>query len=158
MTWQEFPKWVDGPAGPVIVKSLQEERAITGAVPAARDPRAGNAPAGTPPKAEVRLPSRSPGAWQPGLLIRTEEDEAEWQEWRKESILVAQRKRRAKLRRIDYADVSPQAAAIIDGLRTSGTGGDLSSILNEIVVEWAAFRNKIALSRNHPARPIAGEA
>jgi hypothetical protein len=35
VTWQEFPKWVDGPAGPVIVKSLQEERAITGAVPAA---------------------------------------------------------------------------------------------------------------------------
>jgi hypothetical protein len=67
--------------------------------------------------------------------------------------LVAQRKRRAKLRRIDYADVSPQAVAIIDGLRTSGTGGDLSSILNEIVVEWAAFRNKIVLSRNHPARP-----
>jgi hypothetical protein len=54
--------------------------------------------------------------------------------------------------------VSPQAAAIIDGLRTSGTGGDLSSILNEIVVEWAAFRNKIALNRNRPARPMAGEA
>jgi hypothetical protein len=90
--------------------------------------------------------------WQPGTPIRTEEDWREWQEWRKESILVAQRKRRAKLRRIDYADVSPQAAAIIDGLRTSGTGGDLSSILNEIVVEWAAFRNKVALSGNHPAR------
>jgi len=90
--------------------------------------------------------------WQPGTPIRTEEDWREWQEWRKESILVAQRKRRAKLRRIDYADVSPQAAAIIDGRRASGTGGDLSSILNEIVVEWAAFRNKIALSRNHPAR------
>jgi hypothetical protein len=89
--------------------------------------------------------------WQPGTPITTEWDWREWQEWRKESVLVAQRKRRAKLRRIDYADVSPQAAAIIDGLRTSGIGGDLSSILNEIVVEWAAFRNKIALSRNHPA-------
>jgi hypothetical protein len=43
--------------------------------------------------------------WQPGTPIRTEEDWREWQEWRKESILVAQRKRRAKLRRIDYADV-----------------------------------------------------
>ena len=75
--------------------------------------------------------------WQPGTPIRTEEDWREWQEWRKESILVAQRKRRAKLRRIDYADVSPQAAAIIDGLGTSGTGGDLSSILNEIAVEFA---------------------
>jgi hypothetical protein len=30
-----------------------------------------------------------------------------------------------------------------------------SSILNEIVVEWVAFRNKVALSRNHPARPMA---
>ena len=49
MTWQEFPKWVDGPAGPVIVKSLQEERAITGAVPLARDdPRAGNRSAARP--------------------------------------------------------------------------------------------------------------
>ena len=70
--------------------------------------------------------------------------------------MVAQRKRRAKLRRIDYADVSPQAAAIIDGLRTSGTGGDLSSILNEIVVEWAAFRNKIALNRDGPKGPGPG--
>jgi hypothetical protein len=94
--------------------------------------------------------------WQPGTPIRTEWDWREWQEWRKESILVAQRKRRAKLRRIDYADVSPQAAAIIDGLRTSGTGGDLSSILNEIVVEWAAFRNKIALSRDGPKGPGPG--
>jgi hypothetical protein len=90
--------------------------------------------------------------WQPGTPIRTEEDWREWQEWRSDRILTAQRARRARLRRIDYADVSPEAAAIIDGMRTSGMGGDLSSILNEIVVEWAAFRNKVALSGNHPAR------
>jgi hypothetical protein len=36
--------------------------------------------------------------------------------------------------------VSPQAAAIIDGLRTSGTGGDLSSILNRIVCEEVGSR------------------
>ena len=71
--------------------------------------------------------------------------------------MVAQRKRRAKLRRIDYADVSPQAAAIIDGLGTSGTGGDLSSILNEIVVEWPAFRNKIALSIDSPQPVVDGD-
>ena len=41
---------------------------------------------------------------------------------------------------------APDAAAIIDGLRTPGVGGDISSILNKIVVEWAAFRNKMALS------------
>ena len=106
----------------------------------------------SPSRARTRAQALAEVTWQPGTPIRTEWDWREWQEWRKESILVAQRKRRAKLRRIDYADVSPQAAAIIDGLRTSGTGGDLSSILNEIVVEWAAFRNKVALSENHPAR------
>ena len=41
---------------------------------------------------------------------------------------------------------APDAAAIIDGLRTPGVGGDISSILNKIAVEWAAFRNKMALS------------
>src|ERR1700731_2273466 len=41
--------------------------------------------------------------WQPGTPIRTEEDWREWQEWRKESILVAQRKRRAQLRGVEYA-------------------------------------------------------
>ena len=41
---------------------------------------------------------------------------------------------------------APDAAAIIDGLRTPGVGGDISSILNKIVVEWAVFRNKMALS------------
>jgi hypothetical protein len=138
LTWQEFPKWVDGPAGPVIVKSLQEERAITGAVPVARDdPRAGNPSARALPAAEVRLPSRSPGAWQPGRPIRTEQDEAEWRAWRRERILIAQRDRRAGMRRIDYY-ASPEADAIIDQLRTHRAGGDASSILNRIVNEWAA--------------------
>jgi hypothetical protein len=88
----------------------------------------------------------------PGTPIVFEQDHCEWDAWRRERILTAQRARRARLRRIDYADVSPEAAAIIDGLRTDCMGGDLSSILNEIVVEWAAFRNKVALSGNHPAR------
>jgi hypothetical protein len=136
MTWQEFPKWVDGPAGPVIVRSLQEERAITGAVPVARDPRAGNAPAEALPAAEVRLPPRSPGAWQPGRPIRTEQDEAEWRAWRRERILDLQRYRRSRMRRIDYY-ASHEAVAIIDRLRTPRAGGDASSIVNQIIHEWA---------------------
>jgi hypothetical protein len=91
--------------------------------------------------------------WQPGLPIRTEQDRLEWDAWRRERILTGQRARRARLRRIDYADVAPEAAAIIDGLRSSSMGGDISSILNKLVVEWATFRNKVRLSRNHPAHP-----
>src|SRR5713101_7225328 len=90
--------------------------------------------------------------WQPGTPIISEQDRLEWEAWRRERILTAQRSRRVRLRRIDYADVAPEAAAVIDGLRTRSTGGDISSILNKIVVEWAAFRNKVGLSRNHPAR------
>src|SRR5262245_17928964 len=86
--------------------------------------------------------------WQPGLPIKTEQDRREWDAWRRNRILAAQRHRRARLRRIDYADVSPEAAEIIDGVRTLGGGGDISSILNKIVVEWVAFRNKIEKSAN----------
>jgi hypothetical protein len=136
MTWQEFPKWVDGPDGPVVVKSLQEERAITGAVPVAKDARAGNAPAVAPPVAEVPLPARSLGAWQPGRPIRTEQDEAEWRAWRRARILDLQRYRRARMRRIDFY-ASPEAVAIIDCLRAPRLGGDASSIVNKIIHEWA---------------------
>ncbi|MET0015013.1 MAG: hypothetical protein ABW088_15280 [Sedimenticola sp.] len=48
-----------------------------------------------------------------------------------------QRERRSKLIRIDYADVSPEAEAIIASLRYHAVGGDNSSILNRIIVEWA---------------------
>lgn len=59
--------------------------------------------------------------------------------WIRERRREQQRDRRAGLIRIDYADVSPEAAEIIDGLR-EGPEGDASSILNRIVVEWAARR------------------
>jgi hypothetical protein len=55
----------------------------------------------------------------------------------RERKLDQQRERRRTERRIDYYP-SKQAAAIIDGLRTSRAGGDFSSILNRIVAEWAA--------------------
>ena len=82
--------------------------------------------------------------WQPGRPIISEQDHREWDAWRRERILTAQRARRARLRRIDYAGVAPEAAVIIDRLRSHSVGGDISSILNKIVVEWAAFRNKVA--------------
>jgi hypothetical protein len=96
--------------------------------------------------------------WQPGMPVISEQDHLEWDAWRRESILAAQRHLRVGLRRIDYADVAPEAAAIIDGLPTRSAGGDFSSILNRIVVEWAAFRNKIALNINQTARrqPASG--
>ncbi len=53
-----------------------------------------------------------------------------------------QRKRRAKLTRIDYADVSPEAVQIINSLRNRGIDGTASAILNRIVVEWAERKGK----------------
>src|SRR5271165_4836163 len=58
------------------------------------------------------------------MPIRTKEDEAEWRAWRRESILTAQRDRRAGMRRIDYY-ASPEADAIIDRLRRNRAGGDV---------------------------------
>jgi hypothetical protein len=56
---------------------------------------------------------------------------------RRTRILALQSARRSRLRRIDYY-VDEAAEAIIDKLRAPGIGGDASSILNRIVVEWAA--------------------
>jgi hypothetical protein len=78
------------------------------------------------------------------MPVISEQDHLEWDASRREGILTAQRHRRSRLRRIDYADVSTEAGAIIDRLRGRSAGGDFSSILNRIVLEWAAFRNKIA--------------
>ena len=75
--------------------------------------------------------------WQPGMPVVTEQDHADWQVWRRERKLEQQRERRSIERRIDYYP-SKQAAAIVDRLRTSRAGGDFSSILNQIVSEWAA--------------------
>ncbi len=47
-----------------------------------------------------------------------------------------QRKRRSRLTRIDYADVSSEAETVIAALRHHAIGGDNSSILNRIVTEW----------------------
>ena len=74
--------------------------------------------------------------WQPGMPVATEQDHADWQVWRRQRKLEQQRERRRTERRIDYYP-SKLAAAVIDRFRTSYAGGDLSSILNRIVAEWA---------------------
>ncbi len=62
--------------------------------------------------------------------------------WRTQRIREGQRSRRARMRRIDYQDVSEVASAIIDAERRPGIGGDVSGVLNRIVCEWAALRGK----------------
>lgn len=70
-------------------------------------------------------------------------------EWSRRRILEAQRHRRAQLRRIDYY-VSDDAAQIIDAQRRPGVGGDASSILDRIVLEWAG--------RSGISRPVRARA
>ena len=55
----------------------------------------------------------------------------------RKNINWLQRKRRSRLIRIDYMDVSPAANQIIDSLRDGSMKGTASAILNRIVVEWA---------------------
>jgi len=81
--------------------------------------------------------------WQPGMPVRTAQDTAEWQEWRKASKRQAQRARRATYPRIDYYP-DPESNALIRSLSGPFVGGDYSSVINRIVVEWAedCHRNK----------------
>ena len=74
-------------------------------------------------------------------------NDEEHRAWRRQRARDGQRYRRGNLRRIDYQDVSSEAATVIDGLAGPFAGGDFSSILNRIVVEWAAYRNKVPRSR-----------
>lgn len=73
--------------------------------------------------------------WQPGQPVVTEQDEAEWQEWKKARALKLQRERRATLRRIDYYP-SKEAAAVIDSQRRPYAHGDASSIIDRMIAEW----------------------
>ena len=88
-------------------------------------------------------------AWKPGQPIRSEQDAADWQEWKHRTKTEGQRYRRSKYRRIDYIDVSDSAAVIID-LEVSAAQRErryveasYSAVLNRIVTEWAAHRNKM---------------
>lgn len=78
----------------------------------------------------------SPATWRPGLPVVTPADFAAWEAWRKASILDGQRKRRRRLRRIDYYP-SPEAAAIIDAWRSPAAGGDYSSVIDRLITDAA---------------------
>lgn len=61
--------------------------------------------------------------------------------WRRRRANEQQRKRRASMRRIDYY-VSDEAAAVIDAELFPSAGGDQSSVINRIVMEWADRKRK----------------
>jgi hypothetical protein len=71
--------------------------------------------------------------WQPGQPILTMTDYEQWQQWRKCRVLEAQRKRRARLRRIDYYP-NPETAKVIDSLTEHSAGSDYSSVIDRLVL------------------------
>ena len=87
--------------------------------------------------------------WQPGQPIRSAQDEVDWQEWKRCTKAEGQRYRRSKYRRIDYIDVSGDAAVVIDGQVTAPqrerryVEASYSAVINRIITEWAAHRNKM---------------
>lgn len=75
--------------------------------------------------------------WQPGKPIATADDVAAWQAWKKESKLAAQRYRRSKYPRIDYYP-GKEAHAVILSHINNWPGGDYSSVIDRIIMEWAS--------------------
>lgn len=78
--------------------------------------------------------------WKPGTPVITEQDNAEWSVWKRQRKSQLQRERRASMVRIDYYP-SDEVAAAIERLRTNHVGGDASSIINRIVVEWLSLQS-----------------
>jgi len=66
--------------------------------------------------------------WQPCAPILSEQDRREWDAWRRERILTPLRARRARLHRIDYANVAreapgqPRSRSERNGSRRPGAG------------------------------------
>jgi hypothetical protein len=92
---------------------------------------------------------------QPDTPVSSEEDRRERDAWRRERVLSTRRVRRGRLRRIDYANVAPETAAIIDlaCLRAPHVGGDVSTILNRIM--WSGRLQKRPACRHRgDAEPI----
>jgi hypothetical protein len=77
--------------------------------------------------------------WRPGLPVVTAADVAAWQAWSRARILEGQRKRRGRLRRIDYYP-SPEVAAIIDARCLRAAGGDYSSVIDRLILAAAIGR------------------
>jgi hypothetical protein len=77
-------------------------------------------------------------AWLDALRLTPEEK----LQWRYEDIRRAQRRRRARNRRIDYQNVSSEAGKIIDKVRAELQAARgphaYSDAINAIVVAWAA--------------------
>lgn len=90
-------------------------------------------------------------SWRPGLPVVTEQDRAEWEQWRRDSKREAQRARRARYPRIDYYP-DEEADALIRSMAGPFAGGDFSSIINRIVGEWAerCHRNKQRPKKGRP--------
>lgn len=74
--------------------------------------------------------------WTPGKPTLSPSDRVAWQQWRKERKRTLQRERRARLPRLDYYP-NAEAHATVKALCRRVVGGDISSVLNRIVNEWA---------------------
>jgi hypothetical protein len=84
--------------------------------------------------------------WQPGQPILTIQDHRDWIEWKRINKAEAQRYRRTKYRRIDYCEVSPEAAEVIDQecwkarIERRYLESAYSIVLNRIVTEWQEYQ------------------
>lgn len=74
--------------------------------------------------------------WKPGQPVVTEQDHADWRQWRNDRKRDQQRQRRTSSRRIDYYP-DDLAAALIDANVRPTAGGDYSSVINAMLREWA---------------------
>lgn len=73
--------------------------------------------------------------WQPGQRVATDQDHADWQEWRRVNKREAQRLRRAMWWRVDYfPDIQP-TDILRAACRRWGCG--TPHALNRILIEWA---------------------
>ena len=73
---------------------------------------------------------------KPGQPRVTDQDKVAWAYWRKERKRQQQRDRRKRNRRIDYYP-SDKAAQVILSQVGLAAGGDYSSVINRIVLQWA---------------------
>jgi hypothetical protein len=130
-TFREYPKYVTGPDGPIIVATAEAERALIAeaSVRIAHDDEARSGTGHTAP-----LTHAAP--WRPGLPVATKLDHDDWAVWKRERVLSLQRERRQRLRRIDYYP-SRHVLPVIDRL-TAQWGGSVGSTLDRIIAEWTA--------------------
>ena len=144
-TFREYPKWIAGRDGPLIVENAETERTLIGGPLPPIVERPGIDRCGPPDLngdgarcGTEHIAALTPATtWRPGLPVVTAQDHEEWQAWKRDRALTLQRQRRERLRRIDYYP-SDCAAAIIDRL-TVQWGGSAGSTLDKIVAEWSGI-------------------